>query len=250
MEKLTTLIIDDEPKGRNLLNELVKRYCPDVEVLGLAQSATEAIALIRQYNPDFIFLDIQMPEINGFQMIELMGHIDFEIVFVTAYNEFAVKAYKYAAFDYLLKPIDPDELNKTIERLKMKRQQVGLQERLSLLMKTLEEPKKLPSKITVSNSDGISVLNISEIVYMEADGPYTTFFMANNSKLISSHNLKEYEDMLSEHGFFRSHHSFLLNLNHITKYLKSDGYALMSNGKHVEVSKRRKDEFVQRITHL
>ena len=250
MEKLTALIIDDELKGRNLLNELVKRYRPDVEVLGLAQSATEAISLIRQFNPDFIFLDIQMPEINGFQMIELMGHIDFEIVFVTAYNEFAVKAYKYAAFDYLLKPVDPDELNKTIERMKIKRQQMGLQERLSLLMKTLEEPKKLPTKITVSNSDGISVLNISEIIYMEADGPYTTFFMLDNSKLVSSHNLKEYEDLLSEQGFFRSHHSFLVNLNHITKYLKSDGYALMSNGKHVEVSKRKKDEFVQRITHL
>ncbi|MES2518797.1 MAG: LytTR family DNA-binding domain-containing protein [Bacteroidota bacterium] len=250
MNTLKTLIIDDELKGRNLLNELVKRYCPDVEVLGLAESATEAIQLIRLYKPDFIFLDIQMPEINGFQMIEMMGDIDFEIVFVTAYNEFAVKAYKYAAFDYLLKPVDPDELRKTIERLKAKCQQVGLQERLSLLMRTLEEPKKLPSKITVSNSDGISVLNIFDIVYLEADGPYTTFFLMNGTKLVSSHNLKEYEEILSEQGFFRSHHSFLLNMNHVTKYLKSDGYALMSNGKHTEVSKRRKDDFVQKLTHL
>lgn len=250
MNTLKTLIIDDELKGRNLLNELVKRYCPDVEVLGLAESATEAIKLIRLLKPDFIFLDIQMPEINGFQMIEMMGDIDFEIVFVTAYNEFAVKAYKYAAFDYLLKPVDPEELSKTIERLKAKRQQVGLQERLALLMKTLEEPKKLPSKITVSNSDGISVLNISDIVYLEADGPYTTFYLMNGGKIVSSHNLKEYEDILSEQSFFRSHHSFLLNLNHTVKYLKSDGYVQMTNGKHVEVSKRRKDEFVQRLTNL
>ncbi len=250
MDTLKTIIIDDEQKGRNLLNELVKRYCPEVEVLGLAESATEAILKIRQLKPDFIFLDIQMPEINGFQMIEMMGDIDFEIVFVTAYNEYAVKAYKYAAFDYLLKPVDPEELNKTIERLKLKRQQVSLQERLSLLMKTLEDPKKLPSKITVSNSDGISVLNISEIIYLEADGPYTTFFLMNGTKIVSSHNLKEYEEILSDNGFFRSHHSFLLNMNHVSKYLKSDGYALMSNGKHTDVSKRRKDDFVQRLTHL
>ncbi|MFN8353562.1 MAG: LytTR family DNA-binding domain-containing protein [Spirosomataceae bacterium] len=242
METLRTLIIDDELKGQNLLNELVKRYCPDVQVLGMASSAKEGIALIRQFQPDFIFLDINMPEINGFQMLEMMGDVSFEIVFVTAYNEFAVKAYKYSAFDYLLKPVDPEELRATIERLKVKKRSTNLQERFSLLMRTLEEPKKQPSKITISASDGISLLNIQDIVYLEADGPYTTFFLQNNEKLVSSHNLKEYEEMLENQGFFRCHHSYLVNLNHIRKYVKSDGYLLMDNGRQVEVSKRKKEE--------
>lgn len=247
METLTALIIDDELKGRNLLNELVKRYCPEVRVLDLAASATEGIAAIRQHKPDFVFLDINMPEINGFQMLEMLGEVAFEIVFVTAYNEFAVKAYKYSAFDYLLKPVDPDELRATIGRLQSKKRSNNLQERFSLLMRTLEEPKKLPSKITISASDGIMVLNIPEIVYLEADGPYTTFFLQSGEKFVSSHNLKEYEDILAEQGFFRSHHSFLINLDHIKKYLKSDGYVLMSNGHQAEVSKRKKEEFLKKL---
>jgi two-component system LytT family response regulator len=244
---LTTLIIDDELRGRNLLAELVRRFCPDVEVLALAQDAHEGLELIRRYQPDFVFLDIKMPTLNGFEMLERVGEINFEIIFVTAYNEFALKAYKYAAFDYLLKPVDPDELCGTIERLKAKRHQSRLQDRLDLLMKTMEEPRKLPTKLSISASDGVTLLTISDIVYLEADGPYTTFFLLNGEKIVSSHNLKEYEEMLADHGFFRSHHSFLLNMNHVRKYIRSEGYVLMANGRHAEVSKRKKEEFMQRI---
>ncbi|SDM79895.1 LytR/AlgR family response regulator transcription factor [Siphonobacter aquaeclarae] len=247
---LTTLIIDDEIRGRNLLRELVNRYCPEIELLGMASSALEGIEMIRKYKPNFIFLDIKMPGMTGFEMIEALDDIDFDIVFVTAYNEFAVKAYKYSAFDYLLKPVDPDELKATMHRLQSKRQSQTLSARLNLLMKTLEEPKKLPSKITISAADGITILNIEEIIYLEADGPYTTFFLQDGTKIISSHNLKEYEELLTDHGFFRSHHSFLLNMNHIKKYIKSDGYVLMSNGRHAEVSKRKKDEFMTRLGQI
>ncbi|MFT4032029.1 MAG: response regulator [Siphonobacter sp.] len=247
---LTTLIIDDELRGRNLLRELVQRYCPDIEILGLAASAQEGIELIRKYRPDFVFLDIKMPTRTGFDMIDQLGTVDFDIVFVTAYNEFAVKAYKYSAFDYLLKPVDPDELKATISRLVVKRQNNTLQARLSLLMKTLEEPKKLPTRITISAADGITILNIEEIVYLEADGPYTTFYLQDNRKQISSHNLKEYEELLADHGFFRSHHSFLLNMKHVRKYIKSDGYVLMSNGRQAEVSKRKKEEFLMKLGQI
>lgn len=247
---LTTLIIDDEIRGRNLLRELVNRYCPEIELLGMASSALEGIEMIRKYHPNFIFLDIKMPGMTGFEMIEALDDIDFDIVFVTAYNEFAVKAYKYSAFDYLLKPVDPDELKATVHRLQNKRQSQTLSARLNLLMKTLEEPRKLPSKITISAADGITILNIDEIIYLEADGPYTTFFLQDGTKIISSHNLKEYEELLTDHGFFRSHHSFLLNMNHIKKYIKSDGYVLMSNGRHAEVSKRKKEEFMTRLGQI
>lgn len=244
---LTTLIIDDELRGRNLLTELVRRYCPEVEVLALAQDAHEGIELIRRHQPDFVFLDIKMPTLNGFEMLERIGEINFDVIFVTAYNEFALKAYKYAAFDYLLKPIDPDELCGTIERLKAKRSQSRLRDRMDLLMRTLEEPRRLPTKLTISAADGITLLTIADIVYLEADGPYTTFFMLGGEKIVSSHNLKEYEELLGDHGFFRSHHSFLLNLNHVRKYVRSEGYVLMANGRHAEVSKRKKEEFMHRL---
>ena len=247
---LTAVIIDDELKGRSLLNELTKRYCPDVQVVGLAQNAREGIELIQQQKPDFIFLDINMPEINGFQMLELVGQIDFEIVFVTAYNEFAIKAYKYSAFDYLLKPIDPDELKNTIERLKTKRQTQNLQERFALLMRSLEEPKKLPTRLTINAADGITIISIADIIYLEADGPYTTFFLQNEDKIVSSHNLKEYEEILESQGFFRTHHSFLVSLNHIRKYIKADGYVLVSNGRAVDVSKRKKEEFLSVLSKI
>ncbi|MBC7893600.1 MAG: response regulator [Sphingobacteriaceae bacterium] len=244
---LTTLLIDDELRGRNLLRELLARYCPDVRVLALCENAAEGIAAIRLHQPDFVFLDIKMPTVNGFEMLEQLGEVPFEIVFVTAYNEFAVKAYKYAAFDYLLKPVDPDELVATVERLKAKKQQASLHDRLALLMKTLDEPKKLPSKLTIHGTDGITILTIADILYLEADGPYTVFFLQNRDKLVSSRNLKEYEELLTEHGFFRTHHSFLVNLEHIKKYVRSEGYVIVSNGAHVDVSKRRKDDFLHRL---
>jgi two-component system, LytTR family, response regulator len=247
---MKAIIIDDEQKGRNLLNEVVKRYCPDLEIGGLAQNAAEGIALIRSYQPDFVFLDIQMPEVNGFQMLELLNEISFDIVFVTAYNDYAVKAYKYAAFDYLLKPVDPEELQDTVRRLREKQKNLNLQGRLDLLMKTLEKPHQLPSKITIHSTDGITILNISEIVYLEADGPYSIFYLEKGHKIVSSHNLKEYEEILEPHRFFRTHHSYLVNLNHIRKYVRSDAYVLLSNGQHVDVSKRRKDEFLQVLGQL
>ncbi len=244
---LTTLIIDDELRGRSLLRELLARYCPDVQVLALAENARQGMEAIRLHQPDFVFLDINMPTTNGFEMLEQLGEVHFDIVFVTAYNEFAVKAYKYAAFDYLLKPVDPDELVATVERLKAKKRQSSLHDRLALLMKTLEEPKKLPGKLTIHGADGITILTIADIIYLEADGPYTVFFLQNRDKLVSSKNLKEYEEILGDHGFFRTHHSYLVNLEHIRKYVRADGYVLVSNGHQVDVSKRRKDEFLHRL---
>lgn len=244
---LTTLIIDDELRGRNVLRELLARYCPEVRVLALCEDARQGIEAIRQHQPDAIFLDIKMPTVNGFEMLEQLGEVTFEIVFVTAYNEFALKAYKYAAFDYLLKPVDPDELRATVERLTLKKQRASLPDRLALLMKTLEEPRKLPTKLSIHGSDGITILPIADIVYLEADGPYTVFFLTNREKVVSSKNLKEYEEILAEHGFFRTHHSYLVGLEHIRKYVRTDGYVLLTNGHRVDVSKRRKDEFLQRL---
>lgn len=247
---MKAIIVDDEQKGRNLLKELIVRYCPEVQVLGLAKNALEGIELIKHFSPDLVFLDINMPEIDGFGMLERLDTLNFDLIFVTAYHQHAIRAYKFSAFDYLLKPIDPEELTATIARLIAKKEGLGLQERLGLLMKNLENPHKSPTRLTIHSTDGISVLNISEIACLEADGPYTIFHLANQPKIISSRHLKEYDEMLSPNGFFRCHHSFLVNLNHIKKFVRADNYVILSNGFQAEVSKRRKDEFLLQLERL
>jgi len=247
---MKTVIIDDEQKSRNLLKELLYRYCPEVQVVGLAANAHEGIALIKKHTPAFIFLDIQMPDLNGFQLLDSFGEITFDIIFVTAYNEFAVKAYKYAAFDYLLKPIIPDDLQKTIERLKHKHEKEKLNDKLSVLLKIWKTPNELPNKLIINALDGITLLNISEIICLEADGPYTTIFTINDGKIVSSKNLREYEEILTEHHFFRTHHSFMVNLNHVKKFIKSDNLLLLTNGQTVDVSKRKKEEFLEMLKNI
>jgi two-component system, LytTR family, response regulator len=244
---MKAIIIDDEQKGRNLLKELLARYCPDVKVLALAKNALEGIEQIKLLSPDVIFLDINMPEIDGFGMLERLGMVNFDLIFVTAYHQHAIRAYKFMAFDYLLKPIDPEELIATIERLKAKKNGLSLQDRLQLLMKQMEQPHKSPTRLTIHSTDGITVLNISEIVCLEADGPYTIFHLNAQPKIISSRHLKEYDEMLSPNGFFRCHHSFLVNMNHIKRYVRTDNYVILSNGFQAEVSKRRKDEFLLKL---
>ncbi|WP_337043216.1 LytR/AlgR family response regulator transcription factor [Emticicia sp. 17c] len=247
---MKAIIIDDEQKSRNLLKELLNRYCPDVEVLDSAANAQQGIELIRKNTPDVVFLDIYMPDIDGFQLLDLLGDINFDIIFVTAYNEFAVKAYKYTAFDYLLKPVIPDDLQKTIERLKLKHEKSKLNEQLSLLLKIWKTPKELPNKLIINSLDGITLLNISEIICLEADGPYTTIFTANDGKIVSSKNLREYEDVLTEHHFFRTHHSFMVNLNHVKKFIKADNLLVLTNGQTVDVSKRKKEEFLEMLKNI
>ena len=247
---MKTIIIDDELKSRNLLKELLLRYCPDVQVLDMAGSALEGIEMIKRFSPELVFLDIQMPDLNGFQLLDSIGQVNFDIIFVTAYNEFAVKAYKYTAFDYLLKPVIPEDLQKTIERLKLKHEKSKINDQLSLLLKIWKTPKDLPNKLIINALDGITLLNISEIICLEADGPYTTIYTINDGKIVSSKNLREYEDLLTEHHFFRTHHSFMVNLNHVKKFIKSDNLLLLTNGQTVDVSKRKKEEFLEMLKNI
>lgn len=247
---MKAIIIDDEQKSRNLLKELLHRYCPEVQVLDLAANAQEGIEMIQKNTPDVVLLDIQMPDLNGFQLLDSINEINFDIIFVTAYNEFAVKAYKYTAFDYLLKPVIPEDLQKSIARLKQKHEKNKLNDQLSLLLKIWKTPKELPNKLIINALDGITLLNISEIICLEADGPYTTIYTINDGKIVSSKNLREYEDVLTEHHFFRTHHSFMVNLNHVKKFIKSDNLLVLTNGQTVDVSKRKKEEFLEMLKNI
>jgi len=246
---MRAIIVDDEPKGLNLLNELISSQSSDIRVVALARDANEGIRQIRHHQPDVVFLDINMPGKNGFEMLQELSPASFDVVFITAYDQYAIKAFKYNAFDYLLKPLDPDELYSCIERLREKRLHIDLQQRLASMLAQIHNPQRLPDRLTIHSMDGITVVPIREIIYLEAAGTYTIFYLKSADKIISSVNLKEYEELLSEHSFFRVHHSFLVNLQEVKKYVRGDGgYAIMSNGSEVSVSKRKKEEFLQHLS--
>jgi two-component system LytT family response regulator len=245
------IIIDDEEKNRNLLGELLKKHCPLVTVAGFAKDGYEGIKLIREVKPDFIFLDIQMPKMTGFQMLEVYGEIDFDVIFVTAYDQYAIKAIKFSAFDYLLKPLETGELKASVLRLKDKLSKEQPQMKTRQLFSNLKDGVKKITKITLHSSDGVHILPIADIIYLQADGQYTHFYLRDGSTKLSSHNLKEYDELLNEHNFFRVHHSFLINMNEVKKYSRGDGGTLlMSNGKEVDVSKRRREEFLKLLEQL
>ena len=245
-----TIIVDDETKGRSVLQEMIARYCNDVEVVATAADGATGIKAIKQYQPDCILLDIQMPRMDGFAMLDHLTDIACEIIFVTAHNEYAIKAFKYAAFDYLLKPIDPKDLEEVFKRLQARMLQPNSSKRFSLLKSIMHQPHLSPAKITISSAEGITVVTIAEIVYLQAEGPYSFFYLSTGEKLVASVNLQKYEELLAEHHFFRTHHSYLVNLNHIRKYNKAENNILLSNGHNIDVSKRKKEEFLQILSEL
>lgn len=243
---MKAIIIDDEPKGRNLLREMMEREFPDINIVALAANANEGIRMIRQHEPDVIFLDINMPGMNGFEMLQKLQPAKFETVFITAYDQFAIKAFRYHAFDYLLKPIDSEELSLCISRLKENKRITESDARLESLVQQIHHPDLIPDRITVHSMNGITVIPVAGIFYIEAAGAYSIIYSKDQDKIISSVNLKEYEDLLTERGFFRAHNSFLINMAQVKKFLKEDGGSIiMSNGSRVILSKRRREEFLR-----
>lgn len=241
---MQAIIVDDEPGSRSLLSGLITEGYPDIRILGLGADAAEGIRLIRQYHPDIVFLDIHMPGMNGFDMLREVQPATFDTVFITAYDQFAIKAFRYNAFDYLLKPIDTEELAHCMERLQEKKAQTDLYHRLETLITQFRQPARLPDRITIHSMDGITIIPVADIIYLEAAGAYTLFYWKDQQKVVSSVHLKQYEELLGERGFFRSHHAYLLNMAHVRKFLKEDGGSiLMSDGSRLQLSKRKREEF-------
>lgn len=254
---LKALVIDDESKSRKSLAQKLADYCPEIEVAGEASNGEEGIIAIRQFLPDLIFLDIEMPKMNGLQMLEQIGDFEGAIVFTTAYNEYAIRAFKFSAFDYLLKPIDIQELKSTVNRL-IKTKEVGnpkakgeaQQDQLNLLIEHLKGGPELPKKIAIHTQEAMYFFDLDEITRFEANSNYTFIYFVNGTKMLASKTLKEFEELLPSKQFFRVHHSSIINLKFVRKYLKSDGGTIeMADGTHVDISRRKKDDFLQMIKH-
>lgn len=240
----TAIIIDDEMKGRIALSQKLHDYCSDVRLVGKAESGEEGIKLIEKLNPDIVFLDIEMPGMDGFEMLLQLPQKTFDLIFTTAYDQYAIKAIKYAAFDYLLKPIDIEELKLAVSKSN-NLQNRNTEKKLEILYQNLHSKSNL-KKIAISSMDGLIFFNINDIIHLEASNNYTTIYFINHPKLIVSRTLKDFEDLLPADVFFRTHHSYLVNLNYIKRYIKGDGGQIeMQDGTYLDVSRRKKEDFLK-----
>lgn len=245
---LKAVIVDDEEKSRENLKILIEEFCTNVQVLALAKSVDEGIEAIENYRPDILFLDIQMQKETGFDLLNRIRKIDFEIVFTTAHAEYAIDAIKFAAIDYLLKPIDINDLKQSIRRVEKKLTNNNLKEQFETLLHNFRADTSDSYKLAIPSSDGLVFINIKDVIYCEALSNYTKIHMKDGKFHMVSKTLKEYEGLLSNYHFFRVHHAYLINTKEIKKYVRGDGgYVIMNNDVSIDVSKRKKDLFLKRI---
>jgi two-component system LytT family response regulator len=246
---MTAIIIEDMPQAAAALQNDLAEYCPNVDVIGLANSIVSAAKLLGQVTPDVIFLDILLGDGTGFDLLEIFPQLPSKIIFVTASDEHALRAFRYAAVDYLLKPVDPEQLKAAIHRAGT--QLSGSAESLKLLKETIRRPDVLPSRISLSSHERIAVVEIDRIMRCESDGNNTWFMLSNGEKIFVTRTLKQFEQLLERHGFLRVHQSHLLNSAYIQEYVKKDGgYLKLKNGEIIPVSLRKKAAVVEYLESL
>lgn len=242
--KIKAILIDDEKAALESLQKKIQLYIPDVEVLDTAINAKEGLQSIHKHQPDLVFLDIEMPWMNGFEMLDCLGtQIDFSVVFVTAYDQYAIKAFKTVAIDYLLKPVDKDDLILFIEKYKSEHRVLD-KEQLGELTEQLNQPKQ-HNRLLIKGIESIDVLDTDDILCCQADSNYSYIYTTDGRKIIATKTLNSLEQMLDKTSFVRIHRSYIINLLHVTQFSTSDGYDVMlKNGQKYPVSRRKKDDFL------
>lgn len=242
---LKVFLVDDEPKSRDTLRHMLQMFCSGVEVIGEAGTLVEAAQKINKGKPDLVFLDIELPEQNGFKLFDYFPNPNFEVVFATAYSQYAVQAFRLAAVDYLLKPFHIKELQQAINRVIQKRQDQYYQKKLEILNNNFNNAVK---KLSLPVLDGFQYVELNEILYCEASRNYTNFYLTDGSKLIVSKPLKVYEDLLSDFNFARINRSSLINLGYLKSYKKvNNGIVTLTDGTVIAVSQGRKKDFLEKI---
>ena len=244
---IKAIIIDDEPYSCESLVTLLERYCPNVKVADICYSGESGISAILEQQPQIVFLDIEMPKMNGFEMLEKLPEISFQIIFTTSYDQYAIKAIRFSALDYLLKPVDREELQRAVQKV-TQQQNHQLPQQLEILLQKVRQPAPAIQKIALPTLEGLEMVPVDSIISCSSDSNYTIFLLKNKQKLVASRTLKEIEEMLEGYSFVRVHHSHMVNLNEIHKYIKGEGgYLIMSDDSSVDVSRSRKELLLKKL---
>jgi two-component system LytT family response regulator len=240
---MTAIIVDDEKHCRDVLALLLQKYCPQVTILASCADGKAGMEAVTLHRPDIVFLDIEMPGMSGFDMLEACGNTDFELIFTTAYNEYAIKAIRHNALDYILKPVDKDELVQAVERA-AKERSARSSNRVEGLIEYLNK-QRTGERIALPTLEGLQILQSEDIYYCESEGGYTRFFLNTGKVSLISKTLKEVEEVLESKGFCRIHNSYLINLRYVQKYIRGDGgEVIMVNGANIPVSRNKKQDFL------
>lgn len=243
---INAILIDDEKNALEVLEMQLARYCNDINVVASCEGGIKGVAAIKKHSPDLVFLDIEMPHKNGFDVLNETKDIGYNVIFTTAYDQFAIKAFKFSAIDYLLKPVDITELQAAIEKVKAGKGKGNLNEKLETLLNQLQPSQKLTKKIALPVGDALQFMEPDDIIRCESDSNYTHIFLANGKKITMAKTLKEVEENINGSPFFRIHQSHLVNMNHISKYMKGDNaYVLMKDGSQIGISRNRKEAFLE-----
>jgi len=242
---IRTVVIEDEERSRLMLLEMLREHCRQINVVAQADSVKTGLEAIIEQKPQLVFLDIELQSETSFEILEKLPEINFELIFTTAFDHYALRAIKFCAIDYLLKPIDLNELRVAIAKVEKRLNREYLNKNLEALLDNIKSGSQNSHKIALPTLEGLLFVRVSDIIYCESEGPYTKFFLKQPGKIVTSKHLKEYEDLLGEYNFFRIHKSYLVNLQEIQKYIRGEGGQLiMSNGAALNVSRQRKEEFM------
>lgn len=245
---IRTLIVDDEQAARESIENYLGKYCPDVEVLAKAENITEAAELIRKHNPDLLFLDVEMPFGNAFDLLERLGRIDFQIIFVTAFSQYAIQALNLSAAWYLMKPVDIDELIEAVEKVKENMQKKKENLHARVLVENIQAVQKQEQKVVLPLLDGFEVVPMKSVIRCQANDNFTDFFLEDGSQRLICRTLKFYEEVLSPYDFLRVHKSHLINLQYVTRYKKGKGgQVYLKDGSVVDVSAGKKSQLLERF---
>jgi two-component system, LytTR family, response regulator len=245
---IRTVLIDDETDSVRVLQKLLDKYCPQVEVVGTAEGVETALTVIQATRPDLLFLDIEMTQGNAFDLLNQLRPLTFQVIFVTAFDNYAIRAFKYSAVDYLLKPVDIDELLGAVERVVQRSQQKNIIDQMQVFLDNMGTFSLTQQKMAVPTVEGLIFINLKEVVRLEAKSSYTQIILDNGSIITATRTIKDYEDILPEALFCRIHNSHIINLFKIEKYNKGrGGYVTLEDGSTIEVASRRRQEFLRRL---
>ena len=246
---MRTLIIDNEPSIAQGLQTMLKLYCPELELVGKAESMQEGVRLIQASNPALIFLDVELGDGTGFDLLDKIPERNFQIIFITAFDHYALRAIKVSALDFLLKPIDPQELSAAVAKAQKNNNHANIQDQISVLLAEISEQKN--QKLVLTDADSIYLVETHDIVHIQADGSYSRFFLQDGQEILVSKHLKFYEKLLDGSTFFRVHHAHLVNLTFVKRLDKSEGgFLVLKNDQQIPISSRRRATLIKLITSM